>query len=465
MAGRVLIIDPNPGNRLLLKSLLLAAYCAVDTLSDAAAPDAAARAGDVDLVFIEGGCAGADALLQALKRTPHTAHLPVIVTVPRHAAGDEALTAAFRAGADDVMTRPYSAVALHARMRMFLRLKRMHDELSLRGDTADLLAGCAGMAEPGAGWQGPPAPLVVLDPEPRALAALGGRLTASMARPVLRCGSPGETLAACGAQPVAAVLAAMTGPRAADLGFRLIGNMQADPALRHTPVLAVVPVGDEAMASRALDMGAADFVTPEVPMAELVARIDALDRRRILSALLRDQVRSGMRMAITDPLTGLYNRHYANRHVPRLLARSGTAERAFTLMMLDLDNFKAINDGHGHGCGDRVLRAVAERLRDNVRSVDLVARQGGEEFLIAMPDTAPETGARAAERLRAAVSALRIRPAPALPPLSVTISVGVAVAMPGRQPSFERLCAEADRALYESKLAGRNCVHFASAAA
>lgn len=465
MSGRVLIIDPNPGNRLLLKGMALSAYCAVETLSDAAAADTAVRAAGADLVFLEWGADGADVLLAEIKGTVQTAHLPVIVTLPNTGSDNAAVTAAFRAGADDVLPRPYSQVALHARMRMFLRLKRMHDELALRDDTADLFAPCSGMAEPYEHWPGPPAPLVILDPEPRALPGFGTRLTSSMSRPVLRCGSLAEALPACAAQPVAAVLAGMTAPRPADVGLRLIGNMQADPALRHTPVLAVVPAGDEALASRALDMGAADFVSPDVPVAELVARIEALDRRRLLSDKLRDSVRSGMRMAITDPLTGLYNRHYADRHVPRLIERSRRDGRAFTLMMLDLDNFKAINDRFGHTCGDTVLRAVADRLRDNVRSVDLVARHGGEEFLIALPDTAPQTGMPAAERLRSAISSMSIRPAPGLPSLLVTVSVGAAVAMPGCRRDFDALREDADKALYESKQAGRNRVHFAEQAA
>ncbi len=465
MSGRVLIIDPNPGNRLLLKSMLLSAYCAVETLSDAGVADAAVRATGADLVFLEWGAEGADDLLADIKRSAPTAHLPVIVTLPPNMRDEAVVTAAFRAGADDVLPRPYSEIALHARIRMFLRLKRMHDELALRDDTADLFATCGGMAEPRNQWPGPPAPLVILDPEPRVLAGFGGRLTSSLPRPVLRCGSLAEALSACAAQPVAAVLAGMTASRPAEVGLRLIGNMQADPALRHTPVLAVVPGGDEVLASRAMDMGAADFVSPDVPVAELVSRIDALDRRRLLSDKLRDSVRSGMRMAITDPLTGLYNRHYADRHVPRLIERSERDARAFTLMILDLDNFKAINDRYGHACGDTVLRAVADRLRNNVRSADLVARHGGEEFLIALPDTAPQTGVKAAERLRSAISSMSIRPAPGLPPLLVTVSVGAAVAMPGRSRSFEALREDADRALYESKQAGRNRVHFADQAA
>jgi two-component system cell cycle response regulator len=374
--------------------------------------------------------------------------------------------AAFSAGADDVMRRPYNDLRLLARLRTFVRVKRMQDELCLRYETADLLTG-VGLAEPGREWHGPTAPLLIFDPEPRAIAALSGRLFSALSRPVLRCASAGEAMSSCAAQPVAAVLCGMTAPRAAEASLHLLGQMQADPATRQTPVLAVVQETDHALASRALELGAADVVSPDVQLSELVARIDALDRRRSLSDRLRESVRSGMRLAITDSLTGLYNRHYALRHIQRLIDRSSAADRAFTLMMLDLDGFKAINDRYGHACGDKVLRAVAARLRDNVRNVDLVARHGGEEFLIAMPDAAPETALRAAERVRQAVSTLQIRPAPGLPPLRVTISVGVAVAAPGAgaEKALPSMLEAADQALYASKRAGRNRVCRAGEAA
>jgi two-component system cell cycle response regulator len=131
-------------------------------------------------------------------------------------------------------------------------------------------------------------------------------------------------------------------------------------------------------------------------------------------------------------------------------------------MMLDLDRFKLINDSHGHGAGDEVLREFARRLRENVRGIDLVSRVGGEEFLVVMPDILAENAERVAERVRAAVDetgfALKDIPVP----LSVTVSIGLAFHHTGESGSA--LINRADAALYASKNSGRNMVTLAAAA-
>jgi two-component system cell cycle response regulator len=131
-------------------------------------------------------------------------------------------------------------------------------------------------------------------------------------------------------------------------------------------------------------------------------------------------------------------------------------------MMLDLDRFKSINDRHGHGAGDEVLREFARRLRENVRGIDLVSRVGGEEFLVVMPDILAENAERVAERVRAAVdeTGFTLKDIPV--PISVTVSIGLAFHRPGEAGST--LINRADAALYASKKSGRNMVALAAAA-
>jgi two-component system cell cycle response regulator len=187
-------------------------------------------------------------------------------------------------------------------------------------------------------------------------------------------------------------------------------------------------------------------------------------------------------MAVTDPLTGLYNRRYANNHLESLITRHQPGNQppgkqpngghGLAAMMLDLDRFKSINDNHGHGAGDEVLRAFARRLRENVRGIDLVSRIGGEEFLVVMPDILPENAQRVAERVRSAVEetgfSLKDVPGP-LPDsldapvsLDVTVSIGLAFHWPDETGSA--LLGRADAALYASKNHGRNKVTLATAA-
>ncbi len=168
---------------------------------------------------------------------------------------------------------------------------------------------------------------------------------------------------------------------------------------------------------------------------------------------------------MTDPLTGLHNRRYALPHLARIAERAQTAGRQFAVMVLDLDRFKSINDTWGHGAGDAVLIEVAERLKSNLRAVDLIARIGGEEFLIALPDTTLEAAQATAERLRRVVGD---RPVP-LPngngSIPVTLSIGLALGADPAAGSVEDLIGLADRALLGSKADGRNQVKVGRSAA
>jgi diguanylate cyclase (GGDEF)-like protein len=160
------------------------------------------------------------------------------------------------------------------------------------------------------------------------------------------------------------------------------------------------------------------------------------------------------RLSITDGLTGLWNYRYFTMNVTKEIERASRFGRPLALLMLDLDHFKAVNDNFGHQRGDAVLVELAGRIRAEARDVDTVARYGGEEIVVVLPET-DEAGARqAAERF---CSAVRRRPfgEPGSPPIRLTISAGVAV-YPTNGSSASALLAAADAALYESKRAGRD---------
>ena len=183
--------------------------------------------------------------------------------------------------------------------------------------------------------------------------------------------------------------------------------------------------------------------------------------------ILREKVRSGLRAAVTDPLTGLHNRRFADTHLNQLTTTAAREGREYALMMVDIDHFKSINDRFGHAAGDIVLSALADRVRQNFRGEDLIARIGGEEFLIAMPDTSSEQAEMAAERLRRLIHSRPFNIGPGKTPLPVTVSVGVAHcdAHLAATRSMSDMFSQADAALYEAKSAGRNAVSVAANAA
>jgi len=160
--------------------------------------------------------------------------------------------------------------------------------------------------------------------------------------------------------------------------------------------------------------------------------------------------------AVTDSLTGLYNRKFINERIFEEMVRSRRYARDCSLILLDIDHFKNINDSHGHAVGDSVIKRVAEILRENARTSDVVARYGGEEFLMLLTETDIVGAKSLAERVRVAVEGAEIRVADQM--VSVTVSCGVSGYLEGFENKLAAFVAEADKALYRAKNGGRNRV-------
>ena len=182
------------------------------------------------------------------------------------------------------------------------------------------------------------------------------------------------------------------------------------------------------------------------------------------AALLTIAVRNAQLFAdvrdhsVKDSLTGCFNRAHTFEILDSELVRSQRAGTPLSVILFDVDRFKTINDRHGHLCGDMLLAAVGQRMRQALRRSDIRCRYGGDEFLVVLPETSASGAARGAEWLRGELEQIRLLPAGQ--PISVTISAGVATAMAGECTSTE-LVDRADQALYRGKAAGRNCVRLA----
>jgi diguanylate cyclase (GGDEF)-like protein len=161
-------------------------------------------------------------------------------------------------------------------------------------------------------------------------------------------------------------------------------------------------------------------------------------------------------LAIRDSLTDLYNHRHVMDLVQQEFDRVGRYQESFSLLMVDVDHFKRINDAHGHPAGDAVLREIAQLLRDTLRTVDSLGRYGGEEFAAVLPHTGAEEARRTAERVRQRVEAHPFRAGDGQ--VRVTVSVGVATCPAAGVDSPAALVREADRALYQAKEQGRNRV-------
>jgi len=250
-------------------------------------------------------------------------------------------------------------------------------------------------------------------------------------------------------------------------GLFLLAELRSRPETRHAAIIVVDEADGDNAAITALDMGANEVMDAATPPAEFAYRLGRQLRRKYKADRLRDSQSDGMRLAVTDPLTGLFNRRYAFPHMSRIAKKSNAAGSPFAVMVLDLDRFKRINDTYGHTTGDLVLKEVANRLRANVRSVDLIARIGGEEFLVVMPDTGLEAARIAAERLRRVTGATPVNMPGGGGSVGVTTSIGVSIGGTQGQVevTVEAMVDRADQALLGAKSTGRNQVTFERSAA
>ena len=250
-------------------------------------------------------------------------------------------------------------------------------------------------------------------------------------------------------------------------GLILLAELRSRAQTRHSAIVVVHEDGDLFSAIAALDMGADDVLTTTCSGTEMALRIRRQLDRKAQADRLRSTVEDGLKLAMTDPLTGLFNRRYALPHLSRIAARAVADDRPFAVMVLDIDHFKRVNDQHGHASGDAVLQEVARRIKENLRSVDLVARFGGEEFLVAMPDTDLTSARIAAERLRTVIENKPVTVPGNTASVQVTLSIGVAIGgLPDESArTVETLVDQADKALLWAKSEGRNQVTFGQSAA
>ncbi|MFK7897453.1 MAG: GGDEF domain-containing protein [Myxococcota bacterium] len=199
-------------------------------------------------------------------------------------------------------------------------------------------------------------------------------------------------------------------------------------------------------------------------MAKLRSNQQLIEEDRFRLAEKNDELQHAneilAQLSITDGLTKLHNHRYFQDHLTREIKRVSRTKAPLSLILLDIDDFKLLNDTYGHAAGDEVLVSLAAIMNDSARESDLIARYGGEEFVVLMPGTDLAGAVHLAEKIRMAVESTRLIIGEHMRPVNVTISVGVALYSGNRRNLF----VEADRALYQAKDAGKNCVIIAGSA-
>jgi two-component system cell cycle response regulator len=451
MTARVLVVDDVPANVKLLEARLSAEYFDVTTAASGHEALSICERAECDVVLLDVMMPDLDGfeVCRRLKSGLSTHHIPVVMVTALDQPSDR--IKGLEAGADDFLTKPVSDIALIARVRSLSRLKMMTDELRMRAVTSREIGiespEREALAEAGRGGR-----ILMVDDQP----ALSERVLGILAgeHNVEREADPNEALfhAAEGNYDLLIV--------SLDLdnfdGLRLCSQLRSLERTRNVPILAVAVAESNARLVRALEIGVNDYLVRPIDKNEILARVRTQIRKKRYTERLRDNVQLSIEMAITDALTGLYNRRYMESHVGTLVEQAAARNKPLAVLVLDIDYFKSINDTHGHDAGDDVLREFALRIRKSIRGLDLACRYGGEEFVVVMPETDMAVATMVAERLRRRIASEPFPIQKGARAIEVTISIGIAALGPGDTPAA--IIKRADQALYRAKRDGRNRV-------
>ncbi len=454
MTAQILVVDDVPANIKVLEAKLTSEYYDVITAKDGYEAIAIAKKSKPDLILLDVMMPGIDGFetCKKLKEDAEIAHIPVVMVTALSEKSDR--LKGLEAGADDFLTKPINDMALLARVKSLVRIKMLLDELRLR-DKTNLQMGLEVVDNSLISDISGTRILLVDDDQ------VQGKQIVSKLQELHKIDWEQD--------PSAVVAKAKTGDYDIILmstelvgadGLRIASQIKSMEETRNVPVLVMVDEDDSRLMLKALEMGINDYMTMPVDRNEMTARVRTQIRRKRYQEALKAQYQKSVSMAVTDGLTGLYNRHFLNNHLTNMVRQALGDGKHLSVMIMDMDHFKMVNDTYGHDVGDKVLKQLSQIILKTSRATDLVARFGGEEFVILMPETDDAAALNGANRMREAVESTPFIIDDAGGTIQKTISIGVANIHPDGD-SADAIMKRADEALYGAKHGGRNQVKVA----
>jgi two-component system cell cycle response regulator len=451
MTARVLVVDDVPANVKLLEARLTAEYFDVITALGGDEALAICERAKCDIVLLDVMMPDMDGfeVCRRLKTGVMTHHIPVIMLTALDQPSDR--VKGLEVGADDFLTKPVSDVALIARVRSLARLKLMTDELRMRAVTSRDV-GIKNPEREAVTEAGRDGRILIVEDRPLAHEHISTMLAGEHSTDI----EPDPNVALFrAAEGNYDVLIVSLGLKNFD-GLRLCSQVRSLDRTRNIPILAISEADDNPRLARGLEIGVNDYLFRPIDKNELLARVRTQIRKKRYTERLRDNVQMSIEMAITDALTGLYNRRYMETHICSLVEQAASRGKPLTVLVLDIDYFKSVNDAHGHDAGDEVLREFVLRIQKSIRGIDLACRYGGEEFVVIMPETDLAVATVVAERLRRRIASEPFPIQQGARKIELTISVGIAGL--GGTDDAASVIKRADQALYRAKRDGRNRV-------
>ena len=456
MSARILVVDDILPNVKLLEAKLKNEYYNVLTASGGQEALDIIKHEKPDLVLLDVMMPEMDGfeVCRRIKASPETEHIPVVMVTALTDASDR--VNGLQAGADDFLTKPLDDVALMARVRSLIRLKMTMDEWRARENTATTLGVIDEFSEKEE-KQGPANVLIIEDQDFEAKRLI--EAVESDGHMVSHAKTGMEALELINHYLFNVIILSLDIDHGnEDDGLRFLSHLRSNDKARSVPILMVSQDNTQKIA-RGLEIGAHDYIVRPVDKNELKARLNTQIRRFRFQEKLKANYEVSLSMALTDSLTGLFNRRYLNVHLEKLLQKSGEERKPIAVLMFDIDHFKSVNDTHGHSIGDEILKGFSNRIKGRLRSFDILARTGGEEFVAVLVDVPQERACYISERLRRSVAEDPFPASVEEGELYITTSIG-AIYVGTEVMSVDEALSKVDKQLYEAKETGRNKVVF-----
>jgi len=447
--NRILVVDDDPLNVKLLSAKLPADQ--FEVIPAFGGEEALNRAlhENPDLILLDIMMPDIDGyeVSHRLKTNSATEGIPIILVTALDGSDDK--IRGFEAGADEFLNKPVNDIELLTRINSLLRLKRYREQLLSRTQSKEVSAERA-LPNPAAEAVLPAHILLVEDNEKDALMIRTMFTGEPYHITAVRTGE--EALARVRRERFELILLDVLLPGLD--GFEVCRQLKGLPQTKDLQIILITCLSDLDNRVRGVELGADDYLIKPVNSRELKARVKVLlKKKRFLDQLLNDCERA-VNSAITDGLTGLNNQTYFKKFLNLEIIRSERQKYPISLMIMDIDDFKKINDQLGHLAGDLILKELAQVIKGNVREIDLSARFGGDEFVVVLPYADQDEAGQIVERLQHALVQWRAG-GKTQNRIPVTLSIGVA-SYPDHGMSAEELIQKADDALYQAKKEGKN---------
>lgn len=459
MSVRVLAVDDLQANLKLLSARLSAEYYTVATMTNGLDALDFCRKQPVDVVLLDAKMPGLDGFetCLALKSDAATRDIPVIMLTAL--TDDASRIKGLEAGADDFLSKPVNDVALISRIKNLAQQKQALEDMRTHSTNAfskdyedDEPADDAVECDEGLD-DGRDGKILIFDDNDASIAQIKAALTDEQNVKITKTAE--DAFRAISKNDWDAVIVNFSIQSSDPLAF--LSRLKAPSEFRHLPTLAIADPSEEKRLQKSFELGVTNYVKAPFLAKELAARVRREVCRHRMLRELRLDVENTLELAVTDPLTGLQNRRFLERQLNTLIDQSLRYERDLSIVIMDIDKFKVINDVHGHPVGDLVLKEVSHRIRRSLRGSDLACRFGGEEFVCVLAETELDVAILAAERLRKQIESMPFIINDDGTEISVTASFGL-TQFTGKDDSVEAMLKRADEALYRAKETGRNQV-------